>query len=59
MERAEILLTAEISSGEDYGRYPNFSKALREELQATVSAAARSRNSVRSSLRTVSRAEAQ
>ena len=40
VERAEILLTAEISSGEDYGRYPNFSKALREELQATVSAAA-------------------
>ncbi|MBQ5721733.1 MAG: hypothetical protein IIV67_05540 [Bacteroidaceae bacterium] len=40
VERAEILLTTEISSGEDYGRYPSFSNALREELQATVSAAA-------------------
>lgn len=40
VERAEILLTAEISSAEDCVRYPNFSAALREELQATIAAAA-------------------
>ena len=36
VERAEILLTAETTSAEDCIRYPNFSSALREELQATI-----------------------
>ena len=40
VERAEILLATEITSGEDCVRYPNFSSALREELQAAISAAA-------------------